>query len=177
MVDLAEIQAAYYMVAATGVLVAAVFYILNLRMVQKKMKLDATMIYGALITNKDQVPEWRHLLYDTDFTSWEDWDKRYRTNPKEYENIFIVAGAINQLGVMVKEKVVDPELLLTIISPIWVKGVWAKISPMVYGYRTAYHDPSFYKYAEFLYNETERMYPGVKVPAGRHWPIKTDKTP
>jgi len=35
MVDLAEIQAAYYMVAATGFLVAAVFYILNLRISQR----------------------------------------------------------------------------------------------------------------------------------------------
>jgi hypothetical protein len=32
---LAEIQAAYYMVAATGVLVAAVFYILNLQTQRK----------------------------------------------------------------------------------------------------------------------------------------------
>ena len=38
MVDLAEIQAAYYMVAATGVLVAAVYYILNIRTTQRNMK-------------------------------------------------------------------------------------------------------------------------------------------
>jgi hypothetical protein len=31
MVTIEEIQAAYYMVAATGVLVAAAFYILNIR--------------------------------------------------------------------------------------------------------------------------------------------------
>ena len=39
MVDLAEIQAAYYMVAATGVLEAAVFYILNLRISQRNQGL------------------------------------------------------------------------------------------------------------------------------------------
>ena len=39
MVDLAEIQAAYYMVAATGVLVAAVFYILNIRISQRNQEL------------------------------------------------------------------------------------------------------------------------------------------
>ena len=31
MVELAEIQAAYYMVAATGVLVAAIYYVFNMR--------------------------------------------------------------------------------------------------------------------------------------------------
>jgi len=40
MVRFEEIQAAYYMVAATGVLVAAVFYILNLGMSQKNQELD-----------------------------------------------------------------------------------------------------------------------------------------
>ena len=39
MVDLAEIQAAYYMVAATGVLVAAGYYILNMRASQRNMQL------------------------------------------------------------------------------------------------------------------------------------------
>ena len=38
MVDLAEIQAAYYMVAATGVLVAAIYYIYNMRTSQRIMK-------------------------------------------------------------------------------------------------------------------------------------------
>jgi hypothetical protein len=39
MVDLSEIQAAYYMVAATGVLVAAVFYIMNLREQRRNARL------------------------------------------------------------------------------------------------------------------------------------------
>jgi hypothetical protein len=38
LVDLAEIQAAYYMVAATGVLVAAVYYVMTLRTTQRNMK-------------------------------------------------------------------------------------------------------------------------------------------
>ena len=35
MVDLAEIQAAYYMVAATGVLVAAIYYVYNMRAAER----------------------------------------------------------------------------------------------------------------------------------------------
>ena len=38
MVELAEIQAVYYMVAATGVLVAAVFYMFNLRETMRNRK-------------------------------------------------------------------------------------------------------------------------------------------
>jgi len=39
MVDLAEIQAAYYMVAATGVLVAAAYYLMNIRTNQRNQEL------------------------------------------------------------------------------------------------------------------------------------------
>jgi hypothetical protein len=40
MVDLAEIQAAYYMVAATGVLVAAIYYIQNMREAERNKKIQ-----------------------------------------------------------------------------------------------------------------------------------------
>ncbi|MDH5364755.1 MAG: hypothetical protein OEY99_02855 [Aigarchaeota archaeon] len=40
MVSFEEIQAAYYMVAATGVLVAAVFYVLNLRISRRNQELS-----------------------------------------------------------------------------------------------------------------------------------------
>ena len=42
MVELAEIQAAYYIVAATGVLVAATYYILNLRETNKNRRITLT---------------------------------------------------------------------------------------------------------------------------------------
>ena len=39
MVDLSEIQAAYYMVAATGVLVAAIYYVYNMKAIRKTQEL------------------------------------------------------------------------------------------------------------------------------------------
>ncbi len=40
MVELAEIQAAYYMVAATGVLVAAIYYVYNMRAAERNKKIQ-----------------------------------------------------------------------------------------------------------------------------------------
>jgi hypothetical protein len=51
MVSIEEIQAAYYMVAATGVLIAAVFYILNLRVQQENMKGTAKNRRATLTNN------------------------------------------------------------------------------------------------------------------------------
>ena len=42
MVDLVEIQATYYMVAATGVLVATMYYIMNLRETRRNGRITLT---------------------------------------------------------------------------------------------------------------------------------------
>jgi hypothetical protein len=52
MVDLAEIQAAYYMVAATGVLVAAIYYVLNLRNTIDNRKAQLLMEYNKIMSSK-----------------------------------------------------------------------------------------------------------------------------
>lgn len=176
MVDLAEIQAAYYMVAATGVLVAALFYILNLRLLQKKMKIDATILYGNLIGEKQKIRDWRHLLFETDYTSLEEFDKLSKSNPEEYAIWMNIGNSMNQLGLLVHEKIVDPGMLFTILGPIWPKIMWAKFAPIIRDQRKLWNDPLWGYYGECLYNEAERMYPDVKVPQGRYKSKNAEKT-
>ena len=58
MVTIEEIQAAYYMVAATGVLVAAVYYIYNIRVNQKAVKTTLetrqTQLFMQVMDKMDQ---------------------------------------------------------------------------------------------------------------------------
>jgi hypothetical protein len=55
LVDLAEIQAAYYMVAATGVLVAAIYYVYNMRISQKNSMLALKAQEQTLETRQAQL--------------------------------------------------------------------------------------------------------------------------
>jgi hypothetical protein len=54
MVELFEIQSAYYMVAATGVLVAAIYYIMNMRynMKAREMEICQTFCFNLLIRTR-----------------------------------------------------------------------------------------------------------------------------
>jgi len=177
MVGLAEIQSAYYLVAATGVLLAAAFYIMNLRMVQKKMKIDAAILYGNLVTEKERIRDWRHILFETNYASFEEWEKGSRSNPEDFLTFQEMAGGMNQLGLLLKEKVVDPEMLMTLLGPIWPKVIWLKLAPIIEGQRKIYNYPQWRHYAEFLYKEAERMYPEVKVSIGRFQPKEAGKSP
>jgi hypothetical protein len=49
LVTIEEIQAVYYMVAATGVLVAATYYVLNLRVSQRNQELKLKALDGNVL--------------------------------------------------------------------------------------------------------------------------------
>jgi hypothetical protein len=81
LVTIEEIQAAYYMVAATGVLVAAGYYVINLQITRRKQIIDNTILYGNLLRDKERVKQWQHVLFEQHFSSYEEWAKKYRTDP------------------------------------------------------------------------------------------------
>jgi len=85
MVSIEEIQAAYYMVAATGVLVAAVFYVLNLRETTKNRRITLTNTMMQPFMSE----EGNRLFIDLVNMKWSDLDDfmlRYdsKTNPENY---------------------------------------------------------------------------------------------
>jgi hypothetical protein len=69
MVDLGEIQAAYYMVAATGVLVAAAYYVLNIRTNRRNQELTLKAQQMTLETRQADILQ-RHAQIGTTQTSW-----------------------------------------------------------------------------------------------------------
>jgi hypothetical protein len=168
MVDLALLQSVSYIAGALGVCVATIYYVMNLRMTQKKAKVDAAILYGNLITDKNKVLEWRHFLYETKFSSFAEWEEKYRSDPESYASMYSAGGTLIQLGLLLKEDVVDSDMLMKMVSPTWVKTIGGKILPLIKGMREVFNDPFYGYYAEFLINEVERRYPIVKVPERRY---------
>jgi hypothetical protein len=93
MVNLALLQSVSYIAGAVGVCVAAFYYVMNLRMTQKRAKIDAAILYGNLITDKEKVKAWRSFLYEVKGSSFEELEK-YRTDPELYSNMYTTAGSL-----------------------------------------------------------------------------------
>jgi hypothetical protein len=77
MVDLAEIQAAYYMVAATGVLVAAIYYVLNMRATQRNLKANLDTRQAQILMNlyeRWSEPEFQNAWRDIQTWEWRDYE-------------------------------------------------------------------------------------------------------
>ncbi len=152
------------MVAATGVLVAAGYYVINLQITRRKQIIDNTILYGNLLRDKERVKQWQHVLFEQHFSSYEEWAKKYRTDPEAFSNLYSTEGLLSMIGMCIEEGVVDRELLFKRGFNVWVKILYPKILPWINGMRTRYNDPNWAYYSEYLYNEVMRLHPEIVVP-------------
>jgi hypothetical protein len=163
MVSIEEIQAAYYMVAATGVLVAAAYYVLNMKNAEKLRRTQVVMTWFSLLQNRDYHRHFVDLLYKYNYTSFQEWEQKYRgdKDPDANSCIFAMMNQLDYVGFMYHERIADPESIYRIVPPSWIKLAWLKISPIIKGMREASNDSKLGELAEYLFNETVKRFPGV----------------
>jgi hypothetical protein len=168
LVDLAEIQVAYYMVAATGVLVAATFYVINLRETRTNIRITLTnnimqTLYSA--TRLRQAIEMLHM----EWTDYEDFEKKYGTE-KNIDSASIRLSLwynFNTLGELLRRGLVDEDTLYYALG--WnVVTLWQKFESVVIEHRRRYMSKDQWTGFEYL---AKRMFarmnevdPGYKVP-------------
>ena len=170
MVDVGLLQSLSYVAAAIGVCVAAVYYVMNLQMTRRKLKIDNTILYGNLITNKEMVLQWRHVLFEQQFQSFEEWDKKYRSDPEAYSSLYGTIGLLGQLGMCVQEDLVDRDMLAKRSLVTWTLAIYPKVKPIIIGLRALYNDQLYGSYCEYLYDECVKRYPDAAAPKDRFGP-------
>lgn|GEM_PF-3213385 len=158
MVDLVGIQAAYYMVAATGVLVAAVFYVLNLREITKSRRIT--------LTNTMMMPfmseEGNRLFIDLVNMQWDDLDdfkRRYdsRTNPENYAKRGAMWNLCENFGRLYREGLIDLETLDLGSNGI-IQYMWVKFKPVIEMYRRSDYGSHAYENFEYVAGQLEEFH-------------------
>jgi predicted outer membrane lipoprotein len=153
MVDLTEIQAAYYLVAATGVLLAAAFYIINIKAQNRNREAQLFMN----ITNQSfNNPNWNKAFLVVDRAKWssakEFIELNGYPNETEFNNAYgTLVGFFEGLGVFVREGLVDIRLVALLMTG-YTKGFFEKISPYLEEVRVIYDMPRMLSETEYLYN-------------------------
>ncbi len=154
-------------IQAGGIIVGVAYYIMNIQMARRKLKIDNTILYGNLITNKETVLQWRHVLYEQKYSSFDEWDQKYRKDPEAYSNYNATQGLLGMLGMCLSEGLVDVNLLCRRGLTLLTLAVYPKLKPIIMGYRALYNDPNYGFYSEYLYNEVVRRYPEARMPPER----------
>ena len=163
MVSFEEIQAAYYMVAATGVLVAAAYYVGSLRNNQRTQRSQLEtrqaqlfmQIYNQGANNRDFIEAWNRVQH-MEFNNLQEFlDETDYENPETRENLFavnVLTGYYEGIGTLVKENMLNIRWVALLFGS-WTRMFWEKVEPIADGIRVHHKVPRIFSETEYLYNE------------------------
>lgn len=138
-------------IASISVTLGVVYYLLNSRRARKREKIDMVMrLYMGY--NTKEFHDADSLVLETDFKDYEDFKNKFGP-PTGQKPIHLairqISGAYELLGFLLHSKLIDLSMVRAIFQ---VERHWEKIRPLAEAARTAYNDPSYLMYFEYLYN-------------------------
>ena len=167
MVDVSLLQSLSYVAAALGVCVAAIYYVMNLRISQRNQELSLKTQQQTLETRQAQM--FMNIYQQTtskDFTSawntfmsgqWENY-REYRElyQNKEFANASMILGMYWEgLGVLVKEGFLPIRLVALLITGM-TRAFWEKLKPINEEARVDLGFERWMSETEYLYDELLR---------------------
>ena len=162
MVDVYEISA---VVAAAGVLIGVVYYILDMRYQRQVRQTDLLVkVSPWLNINSSELQAAVVRTLNLEFKDYDDFIKRYgkiHSDRPEQTAFLAVGNYFEGLGLLAKRGLVDVDL----IYEFWtgdIADIWNKIKPLIEGMRRESKFPVALN-IEYLYNEMKkREQSGVK---------------
>jgi hypothetical protein len=171
MVDLALLQSVSYIAGASGVCIAAIFYVLNLRISQKNQEISQRNMRQTLetrklqfvtsITNQLLSEEGQRRygeLLNMEWKDYDDFEKKYGSdyNLDNYAKRMNVWKTYNTLGMLVREKLIESEVLYRTndINPCLM---WSKFKDVIVEHRKRYGGVDSLSDFELLSNEILRI--------------------
>ena len=84
----------------------------------------------------------------------------YRNNSPESRASFnYLQDIYNNIGIMLKEKMMDPDLLYQLFPPLQTIYFWESIEPIIKDYRQRTNDVTYNAAFEYLYNDAMKRFP------------------
>jgi len=164
LVDLTLLQSVSYIAGASGVCIAAIFYVLNLRISQRNMRqtLDTRKLqFVTGITNQLLSEEGQRRygeLLNMEWTDYDDFEKKYGSdyNLDNYAKRMNAWKTYNTLGMLVREELIEPEVLWRIndVNPCLM---WSKFKDIIVEQRKRYGARAYLSDFKFLNDEMLRI--------------------
>ena len=146
MVDITEISA---VVAAVGVLIGVVYYILDLRHETKIRKTDLLIRLYSTMVNKDFLEAWDRIgLAQTA-------DLIKMTEEQRMVDINLVYGFFEEVGALLEMRLVELDMVEKLIHGHAIR-TWEKLKPVFEYGRKHRNDPKIAAGFEYLYNEMKK---------------------
>jgi len=146
MVDVTEISA---VIAAIGVLVGVVYYILDMRHQTRMRDTDFIMKLYSQFNSLEFQKMWSEVLR-RDAKDLDDYHKKYGMAEFGAVGLFFEG-----IGILLERKLIDMELVDDMFSTA-IKWSWEKMRDMVFEFRKVRNRPEILEWFEYLYNEMQK---------------------
>jgi hypothetical protein len=145
------VQTVSIVIASTGVLAAAVYYILLIRHQRKMRQSDLVLRLYATFGSNDFQERWTEFIKG-DYKDYDDFAKKYniRSNPAPESTWLFEA-----IGVLLKNKLID----ISLVDDLFTgpsKWFWEKLKPIAEDIRKQLNYPQYAEHIEYLYNEMKK---------------------
>jgi len=164
-VDIMLLQTVSIAIASGSVVLAAIYYVLQLRHQSKMRQTDFIVRLYSTYGSK----EFHDIIMDLhslQFNDFEDFVKKYGpwvSKGSAQTAVFVVATYLTEWGVLLHRKIIDIDFMYDIFGSTAIKWHWEKVKPIVLGLRELFHNQDVFGSFEYLYNEMEkRVQRGVK---------------
>ena len=158
---------------ATGVMVAATYYIINLRNSSRVMETTLETRQAQLfmpiyskMNDGDFMRDGMEILYEWKWTDYEDFERKYLDDRDNRAKFWSMSNYFEGIGVLVKTRLIGPGFIDDLISS-GVIGMWEKLRPVVVVWRVRNHIPQLNEHFEYLYSVVkgiaERQQPELRA--------------
>jgi hypothetical protein len=161
MVDVTEISA---IVAAAGVLIGVIYYILDMRNQSKVRQTDLVMrLYATYSSNEFQDAWTKVRARASDFQKFDDiYEFDEKRGLREINQVCLFFEGI---GILLQRRLLNTRMIEDLFGGT-VTRAWEALKIGVTKARKQLNDPSIYYYFEYLYNEMKKREQKVQAKKG-----------
>ena len=154
--------------ATIGIIIGVFRGVMELRDIRKTRRAELGMRFYEKMTEKEQHRLWCDVVWNQDFSSRKEWIEKYgpTVDPEAASTTMALLTAFNSAGFLLKEGMVDAELVFSYIPPATAVRAWKRLEPLVKDWREYLNDPTFFESFEYLYDETRKRYSQMTLFSG-----------
>lgn len=155
-VAVADLQTISIVIAALSIVVATIYNAITIRNANKTRQAQLYIQVFDKLRTKDFIESWIDVIYHQEYKDAGEWMRKYgpTENPDATLRLFSVGIAYQTIGMLARERLINPRLLLR-ENPWAVVETWEKIGPVVQEIRKA-ADPRFWDSFEHLANQIKK---------------------
>jgi len=149
-----DIQTVSIAIASSGVLVAAAYYVLQIRHQTKLRQTDLIMRLHSYACGKEGMEAFQRMM-NIEFDDYDDFVEKYGSRTAvgpEQTPILMIGQFMEGIGVLLHKKLIDVETIRELFP---VETAWRKLQPLIIGIRKQ-EGYLAYEWFEYAYNEVKK---------------------